>query len=597
MSEPQQQQQQELPKTMEEEDEEEEKDVAGVGVNGAIPTTALNPQEVERMRLDVPTEWSLDEYRDLLHELRGSSSSEEWKDEWLQASRYNEIDMVRAILHVHPELLYHQDPVTHNTALHMAAANGHVDILCLLLHVEQDQLEQQQAKVLQSPTEKEDDKDDGDKVDDEEMDVSSLSLSLLLMHRVNNAGNTALHWAASQGCEEAVRVLVQQPHVDVLWKNAAGRSVLTEGFASGRESVVALLLEHESATEERLLQTTTGGNNGNGPANTANDTATATTTSDITKESDNSVTHHFQFGPPQRHMNDASELVEAEQNNKGIRVKIRELAMARSQNDAILGQEENQDTTGLGIWASSLVMAQWMADLILQGPQKHHTTNTTNVFGDQIVLELGAGCGVPGLTIAASATILGQPPPKAVYLTDFHPTTVSNLQYNIQLNNNTHNNHHHHHHCQSEAATDAATASVTAVVQACHMNWHDKSTWPCVERVDVLIGSDLVYQKDMAETLIQTILQLQPRRFLYGAATAIGRCGHDEFIAGLASVDPRLTLHSQTAAPTRYTINPLVSGDDEDCFVHFHELSNATTTDAFTLYDFRWQDDTTGTAN
>ena len=77
------------------------------------------------------------------------------------------------------------------------------------------------------------------------------------------------------------------------------------------------------------------------------------------------------------------------------------------------------DTTGLGIWSASLVMARWMAQKSLLGR-----------FDNKSVLELGAGCGVPGLTVGLYSRA------KSVYVTDFNPSTVKNLEYNVEINAN-----------------------------------------------------------------------------------------------------------------------------------------------------------------
>lgn len=63
-------------------------------------------------------------------------------------------------------------------------------------------------------------------------------------------------WAALNQQLEAVRFLLEQyPDQDVLAKNAAGRSALTEAFSTGNMEVVNLLLQHPSASEERFQAT------------------------------------------------------------------------------------------------------------------------------------------------------------------------------------------------------------------------------------------------------------------------------------------------------------------------------------------------------
>jgi len=149
---------------------------------------------------------------------------------------------------------------------------------------------------------------------------------------------------------------------------------------------------------------------------------------------------------------------------------------------------------------------------------------------------------------------------------------ASHLKHNIELNN------------------------VGNVAEALVMNWQDATTFPKNNnKIDVVIGSDLIYQSDMVPLLIDTLKTLAPARFLYtapssasSAATAGSCCrqGHDEFLGRLSDF---FNVFSEQPAPADYTINPLVSGDDEECFLHFHELQSAE----YTLYDFRWKNTAT----
>jgi Lysine methyltransferase len=265
-----------------------------------------------------------------------------------------------------------------------------------------------------------------------------------------------------------------------------------------------------------------------------------------------------------------------------------------------------KDTTGYGIWSASIIMAQWMTDLF--HGKNHGSSSTIHNPWTKIrtIVELGAGCGVPGMTIAksialstASATTATndddddkEVPGTKVYLTDLNPTTVSNLQHNIQLN------------------------QLHPIAYAVTMDWQDledsSKIWPWTtttttttttdgeeqvvsdsssSSVDVLIGSDLVYQREAVPSLIQTILRLSPRRFYYGAGK--NRDGHEEFISTLQQCD-QFTLVASYLAPKSYrTNNPLLNQDDDECFIHFHDLlftDNAEhdEDDAFTLYEFVW---------
>jgi hypothetical protein len=151
-----------------------------------------------------------------------------------------------------------------------------------------------------------------------------------------------------------------------------------------------------------------------------------------------------------------------------------------------------------------------------------------------------------------------------VYLTDFNSKTVENLRYNAQLNRDR-----------------------TTRVDVRYMNWQDPTTWPD-ERLDFVIGSDLIYQSDMVPLLVQTVAgllqQSESSRFLY-VAPDTGRKGQEGLVAALAEAG--LELDSVREAPAAYSANPLYSHDEEECFLHFNELSSMR----FKLYEFRWRRD------
>lgn len=403
-----------------------------------------------------PSELSKDEYEELIQQIETELNIDDCRQELLDAARYDDIDVVRAVLQCHPDLISFQDESTGNSALHMAAANGHEAVVKLLL---------------------------------------SQGASVRLE---NKAGNTPLHWAASNGKQHIVEILLKESEVDVLQRNRFGRSALTEGFTSENTEVVKSLLEHESATEERLIATA-GGENEN-----------------------SSVTHALQFG--------------------NIKFKVRELAIAQSSQDTILGQERPEDdTTGLGIWAASLICARWMVEWFQENSDKKYKS----------VLELGAGCGVPGLAVATMGLS------SRVYLTDFNARTVMNLRHNVEAND-------------------------LKDVEVLNMNWQDNSTWP-EEKVDIVIGSDLIYQSDMAPLLATTLQGLVAKdgRFLY-AAPEDGRQGHGDFLALMKKSG--FQLFRETEAPSDYLVNPLESQDDEDFYLHFHELQNGDIN--YKLYEF-----------
>jgi ankyrin repeat protein len=157
-------------------------------------------------------ECSAEEYQELLGQAK-SLSREEAGIELRDCARYGEVDAVRAILECHDGIIDAVDE-SESSALHKACANGHLSTVQFLL-------------------------------------------SNGANYAPNTSGNTPLHWAAASGHEAVVKAILScsRIEVDVLQKNAFGRSALTEGFSSQNTPLIGLLLEHDSATEERLLST------------------------------------------------------------------------------------------------------------------------------------------------------------------------------------------------------------------------------------------------------------------------------------------------------------------------------------------------------
>ena len=179
---------------------------------------------------------SPNDYPELLESAR-SLTPQESREELLECARYGETDAVRAILEIHHaktintennDLINTADS-TGNTALHKAAANGHENTVSLLL-------------------------------------------CLGAKHIPNENGATPLHWAAGAGKHVVCQILLDHfdalsasaktatsssssdvKSLDVLLKNSFGRSALTEAFTSGNTETVGVLLNHDSAEEEKLI--------------------------------------------------------------------------------------------------------------------------------------------------------------------------------------------------------------------------------------------------------------------------------------------------------------------------------------------------------
>ena len=179
-------------------------------------------------------------------------------------------------------------------------------------------------------------------------------------------------------------------------------------------------------------------------------------------------------------------------------------------------------------------------------------------MADRKILELGAGCGIPALTAAVYGT------PQSVTITDLNPETIDNIRHNIELN-------------RKGAHHDDNTTIIASSI-----DWADEATYPS-EKLDYVICSDCIYQKDIVPLLQKVVTGLlDPNHgaFLYVAPEG-GRDGLPEFIAAMKTEGFECVM--EEVAPDVYRENPLKSGDEEDCFLHFHELASTS----YVLYEFR----------
>ena len=454
-----------------------------------------------------PKECSVGEYKELLS-MALSLTTSEAQTEFLDCARYGELDPTRALLEVwipKCEGFVNYTDDSGSTALHKASANGHVKVVRLLL-------------------------------------LNKAS------HFANSSGdNSPLHWAAANGHESVVEAILKHydpSEIDVLAKNKGGRSALTEGFSSKNTKLVGMLLEHDSAEEEKLL----GNAKEVDPQENKKDHNSSKSAQDDLDESEGLI---HEFNLLRDGSNDGKE--EKDQSSSSVNnddaqtLLIRELPIKNA--DSPFGDDAIDDTTGLGIWCASLVMARWMA-----------TKSMFGRFDNKSVLELGAGCGVPGLAVGLYGNA------KNVYITDYNPATMKNLQYNIDLN------------------TDRLKSSIpdwVEKVNAMAIDWDNENTWPA-EKMDVVIGSDLIYQKSIVPLLKKVINGLLKRggTFLYSCPTD-GRDGLPQFLDVMKKEG--FKCEGDEIAPDLYRTNPLSNGDAGDAFLHFYELPVTE----YKLFEFR----------
>lgn len=146
---------------------------------------------------------------------------------------------------------------------------------------------------------------------------------------------------------------------------------------------------------------------------------------------------------------------------------------------------ENQDfgTVGVQTWGSACVLAEMLVEM-----PEHFGLNLGHITGERLrVLELGAGTGLVSLTLSkllqnqACSQRLAE-----IIASDFHPSTLSNLNLNIASN---------------FPSTSATSSSV--VLSAHKLDWSDTVTLdkhpvPFDDSFDLIFGADIIYEAEHA---------------------------------------------------------------------------------------------------
>lgn len=133
-----------------------------------------------------------------------TSLSQEEMDAILYDAREGDLDFLKLALpsiipgHLLPSV---KDSITFSTPVHMAAGNGHLDVLKFFLSL----VTPEEARVMVSAK--------------------------------NDSGNTALHWAAFNGHLSVVKLLVEEYGADVFDKNSSGHDAIFEAENGGQEDV------------------------------------------------------------------------------------------------------------------------------------------------------------------------------------------------------------------------------------------------------------------------------------------------------------------------------------------------------------------------
>ncbi|CCI44231.1 unnamed protein product [Albugo candida] len=396
-------------------------------------------------------------------------------------------------------------------------------------------------------------------------------------------------WAVQNKHLAIVKELLQLvPDLDVLAQNTFGRGCVTEAFQCEDAEILKVLLEHPSASEERLAK------------GSAMEKAVLNLQPQEEGEIVQETILEFDFAG-----SDASKL---------CTLKARELAL--EWNREAFQTDASDDITGVSIWSASVILSRWIVE-------------NKALFHEKTVLELGAGCGVSGLACYLYAD------PKKIVLSDYFDSTVRNLRYNVDMNRKSRSRSrespeavcsqcgvsqrlspenpdghlslcagcktvrycsrecqkkawkHHKHQCQQIKQGGSIDSCHIDVVS---LDWSQSDSWPrcevshTVAQYDILLGSDLVYHSALVPVLVNAIdkMLLSNGQFIHVASQA--RSSLDQFTERMRSAGFACT---ETLVQERYKRNPLVSssaGNDvlELFHLHFSEMQ-----DDYCLYIFQ----------
>jgi predicted nicotinamide N-methyase len=379
---------------------------------------------------------------------------------------------------------------------------------------------------------------------------------------------------------EIVRVLLHHyPEIDVLARAGQdGKSVLSYAFEAGNHEVLGLILSHSSAAaleqgkkkeEEGEKDSSEPTVDSNGAANSGGDAGTGVSQAEfaaLAAAEDapiQSLTHLFTFEPG---------------NSYSPTISVRELAQPNQavpetpEDLDVLGEHNNSDWTGLYVWTASIVMARWVIAL------------RTELQG-RTVLELGAGCGLPGL----AALLFSRA--KHVTLSDLHTRTVENLTHNLRetvalremalqaaadAKQSTLSNEGQlapelkQVRGMNAADPDFAPARLTARCSSVVLNWFDSTTWPA-EPQDVLLGSDVIYTPALAPGLADAAAQLLKPGGIFLLVHGEERAGVPELVECLEARGFHAT--SERQAPESYFEVPGLAGlTPNQVDMHFPDL-------------------------
>ncbi|SBS92077.1 methyltransferase, putative [Plasmodium ovale curtisi] len=242
-------------------------------------------------------------------------------------------------------------------------------------------------------------------------------------------------------------------------------------------------------------------------------------------------------------------------NNSDIIIKIREIGLNYYGN--CLGENEiKNDITGINIWESSIILSKWISDLLY---------DKKIIFNDKNVLEVGAGCGLPSLSLFIYSNIVhknknyGDLP--NLVISDINLFTLHNISHNVNINK----------HLLSHANSQWENK-----IKICNIDWTNENTYLKDKNnlitYDFIIGSDLIYDKNVVPSLIHLLNSTLKKDGIFFYVCKKSRDGVQLFFELLKNNNFDIQFFTP---PLPYFTNPFVNLDQNLFETKFSELEEA----------------------
>lgn len=193
------------------------------------------------------------------------------------------------------------------------------------------------------------------------------------------------------------------------------------------------------------------------------------------------------------------------------------------------------------LWESSLLLTNYIA-------------NNTHLFTS--VLELGSGCGLPGIAIAKLSNA------NRIVLTDLGQATLDNILFNV-----------------NENLGEMEISEGYSRVSVCKLDWFDPLS-AHLSPFEVVVGSDLIYSPEIVDALVQTIDLMTLPGGQYITVMPDSRRGRDDFIEKMKH---KFDIEEEEPVPDHYKRNCLLDGSEDQFLIDFYRLD----LDTYRLYRFK----------